>query len=71
MPPTDVDASVAIELARLSGSVETMLKEHERRLNELDAKGRGAGARVTQFAGVVISLAAFLFVVLDRVQWEG
>ena len=70
-PPTDTDSVVAIELARLSGRVDTLLDQHERRLNELDARGRGAGARIAQVSGVLISLAAFLFVLLDRVQWEG
>lgn len=71
MPPTDDTATVAVELARLQGSVETLLKEHERRLGVLEATSRNAGGRFAQLAAVVISAAAFLFVVLDRVQWEG
>lgn len=67
-PPED---NVAVELARLQGSVQTMLGELGRRVGELETRGRGAAGRFSQVTSVCVSLAAFAFVVLDRVQWEG
>jgi hypothetical protein len=74
MPPSEdngAPVNVAVELARLQGSVSTMLTEHARRIGELEARSRSAGGRVAQLAAVVVSVAGFLFVILDRVQWEG
>lgn len=69
--PPDNEVKVAIELARLQGSVEAVIAAHEHRISTLEATARSAGGRFAQAGALLVSVAAFLFVVLDRIQWEG
>lgn len=69
-PTTDDSApSVAVEVARLTGRIDQVIVDHERRLATLEARSTSGGARAAAIASPWIAAAAVVIAVLGKVQW--
>lgn len=53
-----VGTSTAVELARLSGRIDQVITDHERRLTVLETRQSGTGTRVAAIAGPILALVA-------------
>lgn len=73
MGPAPVDdtsgPSVAVEVARLTGRIDQVIVDHERRLATLEARSTSGGARMAAIASPWIAAAAVVIAVLGKVQW--
>lgn len=67
--PTSTDYTTAVELARLTGRVEQMMNDHERRINSLEQRRDGGIARFSQITAPVVSVVALLVVFAEKIQW--
>jgi len=68
-PPVTASHSTAVELARLTGKVEQVIGDHERRITALEQRRDNGGTRTAAIIGPYIAGAAVLIVVAGKVPW--
>jgi hypothetical protein len=61
--------SVAVEVARLTGRIDQVIVDHERRLAALEARAATGGTKAAAIAAPWIAVAGLLVVVVSKVQW--
>lgn len=61
--------STAVEMARLTGRIDQVIVDHERRLAALEARQSGAGSRWAGIASPWIAFAALAVLLAGKVQW--
>lgn len=73
MPPAsaadEAPATVAVEVARLSGRIDQVIVDHERRLGALEAKQGTSATRAAAVWGPIVAGAALLIMIVDKIQW--
>lgn len=62
--------STAVELARLSGRIQQVISDHERRLTVLETRSAGMGTRVAAIAGPIVAAAALVMALAQQVSWN-
>lgn len=62
--------STAVELARLSGRIDQVISDHERRLTVLETRQAGTGTRVAAIAGPIVAVVALVMTVAQGVTWS-
>lgn len=75
MTPTDDTAVVpvstlAVEVAKLTGKVEQVIGDHERRIAALERRRDGAGIRVAGIIAPYIAGAAVLLALASKISWN-
>lgn len=65
-----VGTSTAVELARLSGRIDQVISDHERRLTVLETRQAGTGTRVAAIAGPIVAVVALVMTVAQGVTWS-
>lgn len=69
-PAADESApSVAVEVARLTGRIDQVIVDHERRLAALEARSTAGGTRAAAIAAPWIAVAGLMVVIASKVQW--
>ena len=69
-PAADEGApSVAVEVARLTGRIDQVIVDHERRLATLEARSVSGGSRAAAIASPWIAAAAVAIMVVGKIQW--
>lgn len=71
-PPTAADESapsVAVEVARLTGRIDQVIVDHERRLATLEARSTAGGTRAAAIAAPWIAFTGLVVVIASKVQW--
>jgi hypothetical protein len=70
-PATEEPTSphVAIEVARLTGRIDQVIVDHERRLASLEAKSATGGARAAAIASPWLAAVALVIALASKVQW--
>lgn len=62
--------STAVELARLSGRIDQVITDHERRLTVLETRQAGAGTRVAAIAGPIVAVVALAMSLAQGITWN-
>lgn len=71
-PPQTADESapsVAVEVARLTGRIDQVIVDHERRLATLEARATAGGTRAAAIAAPWLAVAGLVVVIASKVQW--
>ena len=61
--------SVAVEVARLTGRIDQVIVDHERRLAALEARAAGSGTKAAAIAAPWLAVAGLLVVIASKIQW--
>lgn len=73
MPPSPADepspGSVAVEVARLTGRIDQVIVDHERRISALELRITGSGTRAAAIAAPWIAGGGLLLVLAGKVPW--
>lgn len=64
-------STLAVEVAKLTGKVEQVIGDHERRIAALERRRDGAGIRVAAIVAPYIAGAAVLFALASKISWNG
>lgn len=59
----------AVELARLTGRIDQVITDHERRLTVLETRQAGTGTRVAAVAGPIVAVVALAVAVAQQINW--
>lgn len=62
-------SSTAVEVARLTGRIDQVIVDHERRLATLEARSTGGGTRAAAIAAPWIAVAGLAVVLASKIQW--
>lgn len=62
--------STAVELARLSGRIQQVISDHERRLTVLETRQSGAGVKAAAIAGPVLASLALVATIASQLSWN-
>lgn len=65
-----VGTSTAVELARLSGRIDQVITDHERRLTVLETRQSGAGLKAAAIAGPVLAALALAMSIAGDLVWS-
>lgn len=69
-PPVTASHSTAVELARLTGKVEQVIGDHERRITALEQRRDGGAQRGAAVWSPIISAAALAVVLAQNIRWN-
>lgn len=71
-PPDTESASVniAVQLAKLTGKVEQVIGDHERRITNLETRRDGGSTRVAALFSPFIAGAAVVLIVVDKIPFK-
>lgn len=61
--------SIAVQLALLTGKVEQVIGDHERRISTLEARRDGSGTRVAGIVSPYIAGVALVVLLAGKVSW--
>lgn len=62
-------SSTAVEVARLTGRIDQVIVDHERRLATLEARTTTGGTRAAAIAAPWIAVAGLVVLIVSKVQW--
>lgn len=71
-PDTTESASVniAVQLAKLTGKVEQVIGDHERRITNLETRRDSNGTRLSSIVAPFIAGAALIVLIADKIRWN-
>lgn len=75
MAPTDTDSdatgniTIAVQLAKLTGKVDQVIGDHERRITTLETNQRNAGSRLAGMWGPIVAGLGLLILVAGKINW--
>ena len=67
---TPANVSIAVQLALLTGKVEQVIGDHERRITNLETRRDGGGTRAASMISPFIAGFAVMIVLADKVRWN-
>lgn len=72
LPATSAVTNIAVqvELARLTGRIDQVITDHERRLTILETRQAGTGTRVAAIAGPIVAVVALVMSVAQGITWN-
>jgi len=67
---TPANVSIAVQLALLTGKVEQVIGDHERRITNLEQRNAQGSTRGASLVAPFIAGGALLVMVADKIRWN-
>lgn len=68
--PAPANVSIAVQLALLTGKVEQVIGDHERRITNLEQRRDGGATRAASITAPYIAGAAVIIALADKLRWN-